>query len=105
MYWGSGPELGILSVFGSVVFFTGAVLFWRHRKHFSIWFQDEMSVSRRNLSRYTTIGPFYSVREDSRFKSFPSSFLHTLRRIPRSANRAAILVFTGLVLFVLDFLI
>jgi hypothetical protein len=106
MYWGSGPELGLLTLFGYVLFVAGAALFWRHREHFSVWFQDEFSVFRRNFSRYTTVGPFYGIREESRFKAFPTSLVRTLRGLPRTrANRAAILLFAGLLFFLLDFLI
>jgi hypothetical protein len=106
MVWGSGPGLGLLTLFGYLLFVAGAALLWRHRKHFSVWFQDEFSFFRRNFSRYTTVGPFYSIREESRFKAFPVSFVRTLRRLPRSrANSAAILLFTGLLFFLLDLLI
>jgi hypothetical protein len=106
MYWGSGPALGLLTFVGYLLFAAGAALLWRHREHFSVWFQDEFSFFRRNFSRYTTIGPFYGIREESRFRAFPTSFVRTLRRLPRSrANRAAILLFIGLLFFLLDFLI
>ena len=106
MYWGSGPALGLLALFGYVLFVTGAALIWRQREHFSVWFHDEFSVFRRNFSRYTTVGPFYGIREESRLKAFPTSFVRTLRRLPRSrVNRGAILLFAGLLLFLLDLLI
>jgi hypothetical protein len=107
MYWGSGTALGLLTLFGYVFFVAGAALIWRQREHFSIWFQDEFSVFRRNFSRYTTIGPFYGIRrEESRLKAFSTSFVRTLRRLPRSrVKRGAILLFAGLLLFLLDLLI
>lgn len=106
MYWGSGPALGLLTCLGYILFVTGATLLWRRREHFHVWFQDEFSIFRRNFSRYTTIGPFYGIREESRFKAFPTSFVRTLRRLPRSSvKHPAILLFTGLLFFLLDFLL
>ena len=106
MNWGTGPGLGLLTFFGYLLFATGAALVWRHRDDVSVWVHDEISIFRRNFSRYTPIGPFYSLREESRFKAIPTSFVRSLRRLPRSrVNGAAILLFVGLIFFLLDFLI
>src|SRR6266851_8803210 len=61
MNWGAGPALGPLTFIGYFLFAIGAALVWRNRDNFSIWVHDEISLFRRNFSRYTTIGPFYSV--------------------------------------------
>jgi len=59
-----------------------------------VWFQDELSFFRRNFSRYTPAGPFYAIREDSRFKAIPVSFVHSITRFPRRRiNGPAILLF------------
>lgn len=85
---------------------AGATLVWRHRDDFSVWFQDELSVFRRNFSRYTPAGPFYAIREESRFKAIPVSFVHSITRFPRSRiNAPAILLFLGFLLFILDFFV
>jgi len=106
MYWGAGPTLGLLTVLGYVAFTIGAALVWRDRDDFSIWVHDEFGAFRRSLSRYIVIGPFYSVREESRLKAVPSQFIHSLSRFPRRhINPAFILLFLGAVLFVLDFFI
>jgi hypothetical protein len=106
MTWGAGPALGLLTVFGYLLFLAGAALVWRNRGDFSVWFQDELSVFRRNFSRYTPAGPFYSIREESRFKAIPASFVRSLSRLPRSRiNGGPILLFIGFFLFILDFFI
>ena len=106
MNWGAGPALGLLTVSGYLLSLAGAALVWRKRGEFSVWVQDEISVFRRNFSRYTTIGPFYSVREESRFKAIPATFIRSLGRLTRSRiNGGAILLLIGLLLFVLDFFI
>src|SRR2546427_8404225 len=69
MNWGAGPALGLLTVSGYLLFLAGAALVWRKRGEFSVWVQDEISVFRRNFSRYTPAGPFYAIREESRFKA------------------------------------
>ena len=106
MNWGAGPALGLLTVFGYLLFMAGAALMWRSRSDFSVWFHDELSFFRRNFSRYTSAGPFYAIREESRFKAIPVSFLRSITRFPRSRiHGAAILFLVGLILFVLDFFV
>src|SRR5258705_5647566 len=106
MIWGTGPTLGLLTVFGYLLFMSGAALMWRSRADFSVWFHDELSFFRRNFSRYTPAGPFYAIREESRFKAIPASFFHSLSRLPRSCiNGGPILLLIGLLLFVLDFFV
>jgi hypothetical protein len=104
MYWGAGSALGLLTILGYLLLATGAALVWRNRDDFSIWFQDEISVLRRSFSRYTPVGPFYTLREESRFKAIPTSFVRNLTRLPRSRfNGAAALLMVGMLLFLLDF--
>jgi hypothetical protein len=104
MYWGAGPGLGLLTILGYLLLAAGAALVWRNRDDFSIWFQDEISVLRRSFSRYTPVGPFYTLREESRFKAIPTSFVRNLTRLPRSRfNGAAALLMVGMLLFLLDF--
>jgi hypothetical protein len=106
MNWGTGPTLGPLTVFGYLLFLAGAALMWRSRGDFFVWFQDELSFFRRNFSRYTPAGPFYALREESRFKAIPVSFLRSITRFPRRRiNGPAILLFLGAVLFILDFFV
>src|SRR3981189_1198049 len=106
MNWGTGPALGLLTVFGYLLFMAGAALMWRSRGDFFVWFQDELSFFRRNFSRYTPAGPFYAIREDSRFKAIPVSFVPPITRSPRRRiNGPAILLFLGFLLFVLDFFV
>ncbi|HUE55139.1 MAG TPA: hypothetical protein VMO76_04860 [Candidatus Udaeobacter sp.] len=106
MFWGIGPSLGLLTFVGYFLFMTGAVLAWRRREELSVWVHDEISLFRRSFSRYTTIGPFYSPRQESRLKAAPSSFLRFLKRLPFSHFNGAIIFFTiGFLLFVLDLFI
>lgn len=106
MYWGSGAGLGLLTLLGYVAFAIGAVLVWQNRDDVWVWIHDEFGAFRRSLSRYTVIGPFYGLREESRLKAVPSQFFSSLRRFPRRrVNPAFILLFLGAVLFVLDFFI
>jgi hypothetical protein len=91
---------------GYVIFTIGAALVWRSRDDFFVWVHDEFGAFRRSLSRYTVIGPFYSIREESRLKAVPSQFISSLSRFPRRhINPAFILLFVGAVLFLLDFFI
>ena len=104
MYWGAGPEFGLLTFLGYFLLATGVLLVWRNRDDFSVWFQDEISVLRRSFSRYTPAGPFYSLREDSRMKAIPTSFIRSLSRLQRSrVNGGAALLMVGMILFLLDF--
>jgi hypothetical protein len=106
MNWGTGPALGLLTASGYLLFLAGAALMWRSRGDFFVWFQDELSFFRRNFSRYTPAGPFYAIREESRFKAIPVSFVRSITRFPRSRiNGPAILLFLGFVLFLLDFFV
>jgi hypothetical protein len=106
MYWGAGPELGLLTCIGYLLLAMGAALVWRNRGDFSIWMHDEISIFRRTFSRYTPVGPFYMLREESRFKAIPTSFIRNLTRLPRSRfNGAAALLMVGMLLFLLDFFV
>ncbi len=106
MSWGSGPALGLLTVSGYLLFLAGAALMWRSRGDFFVWFQDELSFFRRNFSRYTPAGPFYAIREESRLKAIPVSFVGSITRFPRRRiNGPAILLFLGFLFFLLDFFI
>jgi hypothetical protein len=106
MNWGAGPALGLLTILGYLLFLAGAVLLWRQRCDFSAWFQDEISIFRRNFSRYTPAGPFYAIREESRFKAIPASFIHSLCHLPRSCVKGGpLLLLIGLLLFLLDFFV
>ena len=103
-YWGAGPGLGFLAVLGYLLLAMGAALVWRNRDDFSVWVQDEISVLRRSFSRYTPAGPFYALREESRIKAIPTSFIGSLSRLPRShVNGGAALFTIGMILFLLDF--
>jgi hypothetical protein len=106
MNWGAGPALGLLTVSGYLLLMAGAALVWRNRGEFYVFIQDELSVFRRNFSRYRAIGPFYSLREESRFKAIPTSFIRSVSRLPRSRfNSGPILLLIGLLLFILDFFV
>jgi hypothetical protein len=106
MNWGTGPALGLLTVSGYLLFLAGAALMWRSRGDFFVWFHDELSFFRRNFSRYTPAGPFYAIREQSRFKAIPVSFVGSIARFPRRRiNGPAILLFLGFLLFILDFFV
>jgi hypothetical protein len=104
MHWGAGPALGLLTFLGYLSLAMGAALVWRNRDDFSVWVHDEISTFRRTFSRYTPVGPFYTLREESRFKAIPTSFIRNLSRLPRSRfNGAAALLIVGALLFLLDF--
>src|SRR3984893_861204 len=104
MYWGAGPTLGLLTFLGYLLLAMGAAQVWRKRGDLAVWVQDEISIFRRTFSRYTPVGPFYSLREESRFKAIPTSFIASLSRLPRShVNGGAVLLMIGLLLFLLDF--
>ncbi len=106
MDWGTGPELGLFTFLGCLLFLIGVALVSRNRDDFSVWVHDEISMFRRNFSRFTTIGPFYGLRTESRLKALPSSFIRSFSRLPRSRiNGGAILLLGGLLLFLLDLFI
>jgi len=106
MYWGAGPQLGLLTCFGYIVFVLGALRLWRDREDVSVWVHDEFSAFRRHLSRYTVVGPFYGPREESRLKTMPSHFFSAIRRFPRRhIDGTAILLLLGPLLLLLDFFI
>jgi hypothetical protein len=106
MSWGTGPALGLLAFLGYLVCMAGAVYFWRYRDDFSVWLEDEARVFRRNFSRHTLVGPFYSPREESRFRVISSQVLHSPRRIPSDHIKPAVILFLiGGLLFLLDFFI
>jgi hypothetical protein len=103
MNWGAGSGLGPLTVVGYLLFLAGVALMWRSRGEFFVWFHDGFSLFRRNFSRYTPVGPFYAIREESRFKAIPVTFVRSMACFPRRRiNGPAILLFLGFLLFVLD---
>jgi hypothetical protein len=104
MYWGAGPELGLLTVLGYLFFLAGAVTMWRGREDVSVWIYGEVGVLRRNLSRHTAVGPFYSPREESRLKLLPEFFVGSISRMPRAlVYRSATLLIIAPLLVLLDF--
>ena len=106
MYWGAGPELGLLTFIGYLIFFAGAVTMWRGRVDVSTWLESEVGVLRRNLSRHTLAGPFYSPRGESRLKTLPTCFATSIRRMPLSlVCRVTVRLVTAPVLVLLDFFI
>src|SRR5258708_27838346 len=84
MNGGAGPALGLLTFLGYLLLAIGSLQVWRNRVDFYILVQDEISVLRRSFSRYTPAGPFYSLREDSRIKAIPTSFIRSLSRLQPS---------------------
>lgn len=104
MYWGAGPQLGLLTALGYLFFLAGAATMWRGREDVSIWLRGEVGVFRRDLSRYTAIGPFYSPREQSRLKLLPGCFVGSLSRMPRTVvYRCVALLLIAPLLVLLDF--
>ena len=104
MYWGAGPELGLLTVLGYLFFLAGAVTMWRGREDVSVWIYSEVGVLRRNLSRYTPVGPFYSPREQSRLRLLPEFFVGSISRMPRAlVYRSATFLIIAPLLVLLDF--
>jgi|ERR1700730_6731647 hypothetical protein len=104
MYWGAGPELGLLTVLGYLFFLGGALTMWRGREDVSVWIHGEVGVLKRNLSRYTPVGPFYSPRDHSRLKLLPEFFSGSLSRMPRAlVYRAVILLTIAPLCVLLDF--
>jgi len=105
-YWGAGTSLGFLTCLGYFVFLTGAIYLWRHRRELSFWVENEVSLFRRNLSRYVPSGPFYERRGESRLIVIPSSFVHTVVQLPRRRfSWGAFLLLLGMLLLALDFYI
>ncbi|HZS71504.1 MAG TPA: hypothetical protein VFA13_06685 [Candidatus Acidoferrum sp.] len=106
MYWGAGPELGLLTLAGYLAFVTGAAMVWRKRSNAVVLVYDEVSALRQLFSRYELVGPFYMVRGESRLKAVPSNFRRSVRRWFRAGmHRPAILLSLGMLMFVLDFFI
>jgi hypothetical protein len=104
MYWGAGPDLGLLTVLGYIFFVAGAASMWRARELVFFWLYSEAAVLRRNLSRYTPVGRFYSPREQSRLEILGNCLLASLGRMPRSCMvRSAVLMAIAALLVSLDF--
>jgi hypothetical protein len=104
MYWGAGPDLGLLTVLGYLFFVAGAASMWRAREVVFFWLCSEASVTRRSLSPYTPIGPFYRPREQSRLRILRNCLLASLGRMPRSSMfRSAVLMAIAVLLVSLDF--
>jgi len=104
MYWGAGPDLGLLTILGYLFFVAGVAYMWRARQVVFFWLYSEARVTRRNLSRYTPIGPFYSPREQSRSKILLNCLLDSLDRMPRSSMfPSAVLMAIAALLVSLDF--
>jgi|SRR6516162_10279915 hypothetical protein len=105
-YWGSGPALGLLACLGYLAFLLGAVYLWRYREEFIFWLNDELSLFRRNLSRYVPAGPFYERRGESRLRVIPSSVFQSVTQLPRRRfSWGAFLLFLGFLLVFLDFFV
>jgi hypothetical protein len=106
MVWGSGSALGLLAVFGYILFAAGSILLWYNRIEVPTWMNDEMGAIRRSLIRHAICGSYFGLREETRFKLAPTGFLRRLGRLSRRRiSRAAILFAIGLFLFFLDFLV
>lgn len=106
MYWGAGPELGLLTLFGYLSFLAGAVTMWQGRQDVSLWLQTEAGAFRRSLSRYTPAGPFYSPRDESRLKLLPGFVAGSISRMPRAlVARCVVLLLAAPVLVLLDFFV
>ena len=105
MSWGAGPALGLLTFCGYLLSLFGVAVVWRNRNSFLVWVQDEISFFHRSFSRFTAEGPFYIPRSDStRFKEVPHYVVNSLARLARNRiNGGALLLFVGLLLFLLDF--
>jgi hypothetical protein len=104
--WGNGSALGVLACLGYSVFALGAFYLWRYRSELTFWFDREISLFRRNLSRYVPAGPFYLRRGESRLRVIPVSFFHSVTQLPRRRfSLGAFLLFLGLALFLLDFFV
>jgi len=77
---------------------------WRARESVFFWLYSEASVTRRNLSRYTPVGPFYSLREESRLKILLNCLFASLNRMPGTpVFRSIVLMAVAALLVSLDF--
>jgi hypothetical protein len=108
MFWGEGSALGLLTFLGYAVLLLGAGLMWRSRNDVSFWIEEEVGTVRRSFSRYTVVGPFYRVREESRIKEVPNLVIGFWSRVLRRmshvpATGGIILIFLGSLLVLLDF--
>jgi len=104
MYWGAGPDLGLLSILGYLFFVAGAACMWRAREDVFFWLYSEASATRNNLSRYTPIGPFYSPREESRLRILLNCVFASLNRMPGTpVFRSVVLMAIAVLLVSLDF--
>ena len=105
-HWGTGPELGLLTLLGYIVVLLGVALMWRSRGEVFVWVLDEVGDFRRSFSRYTAIGPFYGIRSESRLKVIPAAVLRSIARFPRNRIQlASFLLFLGSALVLLDFFV
>jgi hypothetical protein len=67
---------------------------------------NEVSLLRRNLSRYVPAGPFYEPRGESRLRVIPASFLNSVTQLPQCRfSWGAFLLMLGAFLFFLDFFV
>jgi hypothetical protein len=106
LHWGAGPQLGLLTLVGNIVVLLGVALLWRNRSEVFVWMLDEVGSFRRNLSRYTAVGPFYGIRSESRLRVIPAGFLRSIARFPRSRIQlAAALLLLGSIFLILDFFV
>lgn len=110
MFWGEGSALGLLAFLGYIGLVLGLALMWRSRDDVSFWIQEEVGTARRCFSRYTVVGPFYRVREESRIREVPNFFTGFCNRVLQrmshlSATGGVILIFIGSLLVLLDFFI
>jgi len=104
--WGSGSALGLLTFLGNSLFLLGCLYLWRCREEIALWFEEEFSAFRRNLSRFEPAGSFYLPRSQSRLLVIPAGFFHSVSRLPRRRFPwGFFLLFLGALLFALDFFI
>ncbi len=79
MYWGAGPDLGLLTVLGYLFFVAGAASMWRAREVVFYWLDSEASATRRSLSRYTLHRPVLQPARTIAFKNSAQLFLSFAR--------------------------
>lgn len=104
MYWGAGPDLGLLTILGYLFFIAGVAYMWRAREALFFWLDSEASVTRRNLSRYAPAGPFYSPQEQWRLKILLNCLSTSFSRMPGPAVfRSVVLIAIAILLVSLDF--